>query len=351
MANYLPFITLIKDNLYFCQKLENHNISNIYDIEGKTPIFNACKNFDINFIETFSHYSFDSYIQANNANYKLFLETKNNKTPLETLYEKLDKKENKILKLIIDISINTKTILFIPVINYLILNYSPYNNNIFKLNYKVNLNSPEYLKKVIGLYQFYTNELNGSIMIKDEFGNDPFIICAQNNNYDFMFNVLLEEHNISLNSTNQEGKSIIHYILELSGYLNQYKRTLLVRAIESGFDFNIKDNDGMLPIDYAFLEGDNEMASILLDYYTNCGIEIKENKNIKPKNKLNYDYNKDSDIFYNESISVSMNIDKNENLNSLVNQIFKYDPLVSFYQVCVDGDNIPFNANLVKKKF
>ena len=46
-----------------------------------------------------------------------------------------------------------------------------------------------------------------------------------------------------------------------------------------------------------------------------------------------------------------MNIDKNENLNSLVNQMFKYDPLASFYQVCVDGDNIPFNANLVKKDF
>ena len=176
-------------------------------------------------------------------------------------------------------------------------------------------------------------------MIKDELGNDPFIICAQNDNYDFMFNVLLEEHNISLNSTNKEGKSIIHFILQLSGYLNQYKRSLLERAIESGFDFNIKDNDGMSPIDYAFLEEDNEIASVLLDYYTKLGIEIKDNKNIKPKIKLNYDYNKDSDTFYNESISVSMNIDKNENLNGLVNQLFKYDPMVSFYQVCIDKDD------------
>ena len=164
----LPFV---QNNINLCRKLGNHNISNIYDIEGKTPMYNACKNFDINFIQIFSHYSFDSLDNSeNHVNYNLFLETQNNKTPLEALYEQLNKNENKIIKIIIDISINTKTILFIPVINYLILNYSPYNNNIFKLNYKVNLNSPEYLKKVKGLYQFYTNELNGSIMIKMNLG-------------------------------------------------------------------------------------------------------------------------------------------------------------------------------------
>ena len=345
-------LPLIQNNSKFCKQLKNHNISNLYDVEGITPMYNACKNFDINFIQTFSHYSFDSHENfPNYVNYNLFLETKNNKTPLEALYDQINKKENRILKIIIDISINTKRVIFIPVVKYLIQNYSPNNNALFKLDYKANLNSNEYLKKVIGLYQFYTNELKGNIMVKDESGNDPFIICAQNNNYDFIFNVLLEEHYISLDSTNNEGKTIIHFILELSGYLNKYKRSILIKAIESGFDFNIKDNDGLLPIDYAFIEEDNESADVLLDYYTNFGIEFSINKDIKPKkklNKLNYDYNKDSDIFYNESISVSMNIDKNENLNGLVNEMFKYDPLISFYQVCVDGENIPFNANLVK---
>ena len=78
------------------------------------------------------------------------------------------------------------------------------------------LNSDDYIKKLIGLYQFYTNELKGNIMIKDEFWDDPFFICVQNNNYDFMFNVLMEEPNISLNSTNNEGKSIIHLLLQIS---------------------------------------------------------------------------------------------------------------------------------------
>ena len=341
-------LPLIQNNLYFCKKLENHNISKIYDKEGNTPIFNACKNIDINFIEIFSHYSFDLDNQENHVNYELFLETKNNKTPLEALYEKLDKKDNKILKLIIDISINTKTIEYIPLIKYLIQNYHPLDNKIFKLNYKENLNSKEYIEKVIGLYQFYTNELKGNIMLKDESGNDPFFICVQNNNYDFMFNILLEENNISLNSTNNEGKSIIHLILQT----NENKKTILKKALESGFDFNIKDKDGMSPLDYAVAQGDNDIVNILKEYYKNSGIEIKENNKTNIKNKLNYDYNKDSDTFYNESILVSMNIDKSENLNGLVSPKFKYDPVLSFYQVCVDEEcSLPFSVNLVKKNF
>ena len=346
-------LPLIKDNLYFCKKLENHNISNIYDIEGNSPIFNACKNLNINFIETYSHYSFSSGDNHSNiVNYNLFLETKNNKIPLEALYEQIDKKDDKIIKLIIDISINTKKVFFIPLIKYLILNYKNDDNNLFKLDYKTNLNSTNYLEKVIGLYQFYTKELNGNIMIKDELGNDPFIICAIYNNYDFMFNILLEEHNISLNSVNKEGKSIIHLILKLPE--NENKKNILIRVIESGFDFNIRDNDGMLPLDYAYQSGNNDIVNVIKEYYTKFGIEIKKKENIiksKEKFKNDFDYNKDSDTFYNESISVSMNIDKSENLNGLVSPEFKYDPILSFYQVCVDENSIPFSVNLIKKDF
>ena len=351
----LPFM---QDNLYFCKILENHNISNIYDKEGNTPIFNACKNFNINFIETFSHYSFDSpENKENNANvnYDLFLETKNSKTPLEALYEQLNKKENKLLKIIIDISLHTKKVIFVPLIKYLIQNYNPNDNNndnIFKLDYKTNLNSDEYIKKIIGLYQFYTMELKGNIMIKDELGNDPFLICVQNNNYDFMFNVLMKEPNIILNSTNNEGKSLIHLLLEISEDSNEDKKNLLTKALKAGFDFNIRDKDGLLPLDYALHEGDNEIINILKEYYTKLGLEFKPNTDIKPKNKINYNYNKDSDTFYNESISVSMNIDKCENLNGLVSPLFKYDPIMSFYQVLVDEESsMPYSVNLLKKDF
>ena len=163
-----------------------------------------------------------------------------------------------------------------------------------------------------------------------------------------MFNILLEENNISLKSTNNEGKSIIHLIIQT----NENKKTILKKALESGFDFNIKDTDGMLPLDYAVAQGDNDIVNILKEYYKNSGIEIKENNKTNIKNKLNYDYNKDSDTFYNESILVSMNIDKSENLNGLVSPKFKYDPVLSFYQVCVDEEcSLPFSVNLVKKNF
>ena len=54
-------------------------------------------------------------------------------------------------------------------VKYLIQNYSNNNDELFKLDYKTKLNSTKYLDKVIGLYQFYTRELNGNIMIKDDY--------------------------------------------------------------------------------------------------------------------------------------------------------------------------------------
>ena len=84
------------------------------------------------------------------------------------------------------------------------------------------------------------------------------------------------------------------------------------------------------------------------------GLEFKPNTDVNIKNKINYNYNynKDSDTFYNESITVSMNIDKYENLNGLVSPLFKYDPIMSFYQVLVDEESsMPYSVNLLKKDF
>ena len=343
----------VQNNLFFCKDLENHNISNLFDIYGNTPMYYACQNFNIIFIEIFSHYSFSlSDNNPTNVNYNLFIETKNSKTPLEILYEKLNKKDDKILKIIIDISINMKKVYFIPLINFLIQNYSPLNYKMFSINYTKNIFSVDYLRRIIGLFQFYTKELNGNIMIKDEYGNDPFFNCAQNNNYNFLFNVLLEEYNISYNSINNEGKSIIHLIVELSGYLNKYKEDLLNQAIESGFDFNIKDKEDMLPIDYAYLNEDYNIINILINYYINFSLEIPQNRHIKPKNTISYNFCKDSDNFYNKSVAISSKIDKIEDLNELVSPLFKYDKNTSFYQVCLNEEKtIPFSINLVKKDF
>ena len=220
------------------------------------------------------------------------------------------------------------------------------------MDYKNNLNSTKYEERIIGLYQFYTKELNGNIMIKDELGNDPFIISALNNKYDFIFKILLEEKNIQLNSTNNEGESVIHIILKSSNLSKESKKNILIKAIESGFDFNLRDNYGMLPIDYAKNENDNDLVNIFKEYYEKLNIKINKDINIiKSIKKLDFDYNKDSDTFYNESITVSMNIDKSENLHGLVTPLFKYDPIISYYQVCIDENYIPFCVDLIKKDF
>ena len=102
----LPFL---ENNLYICKKLEKHDISNIFDNEGHTPMFYACKYLNKNFIEKFSHYQFNSNEQkSNDVNYDLFLEAKNNKMPLEMLYEFINKKDDRALKLIIDIGLNKR---------------------------------------------------------------------------------------------------------------------------------------------------------------------------------------------------------------------------------------------------
>ena len=58
------------------------------------------------------------------------------------------------------------------------------------------------------------------------------------------------------------------------------KKDILKKALEVGFNFNIKDNKGMLPIDYAYLKKENEIIGILIDKYNKNGIKI-------PKREIN----------------------------------------------------------------
>jgi len=259
--------------------LNNINISNIYDNEGNTPIFYACKNLNIIFIEVFSNYSFSSSSYDNDpkkVKYYLFLESKNETNPLKILYSQLDKKELTIFKLIKDISINMKKVYIIYIIKYLIQNYIPINNKIFLGKYERNLESNDYLRKVIGLYIYYTQELKGNIMVKDEEGNDPFFLCIKYNNFEFLFNILLREKNIEFNTVNKEGKSIVHLIIEMNeDSVKKYE--MLNKILDEGFDFNIKDNRGLLPIDYAYLNKDKELINILSKRYINYGLSVPIN--------------------------------------------------------------------------
>ena len=282
------------DSSYYEEKdFKKYNISNIFDNFGNTPIYYACEKLNINFIETFSNYSFSS---INNdpkiIKYSLFIETNNKTTPLKALYYQIKEKDMKILKLIIDISINIKKVYILNIILFLAKNYFPISNDVFLVPYKENLDNEDYIRKIIGLYSFYTQELNGDFN-KDEFEEiNPIFYCFKENNFEFLFNVLLKEKNMEINTKDNEGKNLIHLIVNINENINKNwsKKEILIKALEIGIDFNIKDNYGMLPIDYAYSNKDNDIINILIDKYNNCEMEIP-----KDKTKLIEEENKDEE--------------------------------------------------------
>ena len=81
-------------------KLNKFKIDNLYDSFGNTPMYYACNKLNKLFIEKFSNYIF--VVTKNiNINFQLFLETKNNESPLKELYKHLNLEDNSLLSLII----------------------------------------------------------------------------------------------------------------------------------------------------------------------------------------------------------------------------------------------------------
>ena len=270
-------------SFYSDNNLNKYDISNIYDNLGNTPIYYACYKLNINFIETFTNYSFSSNNNdSKNVKYSLFLETKNKTSPLKSLYVQLNKKEIKILKLIIDISINTKKVYILHVLLFLIKNYKSSYKNFFNSSYKDNINDNDYLRKIIGLYLFYTEELKGSFS-NDKFQDiNPIFYCFNFKNFDFLFDILLKQKNIEINSRNKEGKNLIHLIVEMKDEKkinNLKKEDILIKALEYGFDCKAKDYSGKAPIYYAILNKENNIKTILLKKYNKNYASFSEENN------------------------------------------------------------------------
>ena len=55
------------------------------------------------------------------------------------------------------------------------------------------------------------------------------------------------------------------------------KKDILQKALDAGFDFNIKDNKGNLPLDYAYSNKDNEIINILIINYNKNSLRIPKN--------------------------------------------------------------------------
>ena len=271
-----------KKLFYKENNIDKYKISSLFDNLGNTPIYYACHKLNIDFIETFSNYSFSSINNdPQKVNYSLFIETKNTTSPLKSLYLQINTKDINIIKLIVDISINTKKVYILHILLFLIKNYKPLYLKYFGLSYIENLKCEDYIRKIIGLYLFYTKELNGSFS-QEEFPNtNPIFYCANFKNFNFLFDVLSKEKNIEINSRNKEGKNIIHFIVDLKEDPKKKdinKKDILYKALELGFDYEAKDNNGKQPIYYAILNKDEEMRKILIQKY-GPSLYIAENNN------------------------------------------------------------------------
>ena len=256
-------------SFYIENKIDKYKLSNLFDDFGNTPIYYACQKLNINFIETFSNYSFSSNNNdQQNVNYTLFNETNNKTSPLKSLYFQINQKDNKILKLIIDISVNEKKVYILNIMLFLFKNYKNNYKDYFNLPYKDNMNNEDYLIKIIGLYTYYTKELNGNFS-KEEFqDNSPIFNCFNSKNFDFLFDILLKEKNINVNEIDKEGKNLLHLIVEMkedSKKSSLNKKDIIFKALEAGIDYNSKDNNGNTPLFYAKKNEDNDAIKILIN--------------------------------------------------------------------------------------
>ena len=325
------------DKIY--EKLNNYKIDNLFDIKGNAPMYYACNKLNKKFIEIYSKFNFTEEINKK-INYSLFIETKNNSTPLEELYKHINLEDDNLLKLIIELTINLKKGYIIYILKFLINKYNSSFKNLLNQSYQTNLSNNKYINKIIGLYQYLVNDLQYNLMINKDEENDPFFLSINKKNYEFLNEVLLFEQNkknIIENNINKEGKSLVHIIVETKQIQN--KKDILKKILNKGFCFNIKDNKGFFPIDYAYFYNDKEIIDILKNKYYKEGLPLKIN--------LKYNFNKDSDILYQESIYDSSKYQKSDDLYALVYEKFKYygDKI---HKVCVDNESIPYNAYLIR---
>jgi len=318
-------------------KLKSIKINNLFDANGNTPMYYACKIMNKKFIEIFSNYIISNKFNKK-VDTKLFIETHNNKTPLEELYKKINLLNNNLLNLIIEITLKEKKGYIKYIVDYLINNYKSSNKILLSKSYKNNLSNSNNLTNIIGIYQYLKNELKSDLNYEDENGNDPFMKSILKNNISFFNDILLplKQKEYFLNRVNKERKSLIHLIVE-SKIKN--KKEMLLALLNQGFNFNIKDKNELLPIDYAYMNHNKEIFDIFKNNYYKEGLPLKI--------ILLNNFYKDSDSLFKESISISSKYQQCDDLFGLV--IDKYKTFGdNIYQVCVDNEYIPYNINLLR---
>ena len=332
-----------------------------FDNDMHTPLYYAILNNNIQLINLLTD-------QMNTNKYYLFLQkdnkNKNNLSPLMLLYDKLldnsisDQTLSLLLNILYKVTDNLKTGYLTNIAKYMIKNYSRKiaNENI---NSNINFNNPFYnaipnIIKVVDIYHNLIEKCKMDVnMDIDDKGNNIFFLCASKNNFDLFNDVLIKEKNINFNKINKEGKSLIHYIVSPHPLFSYQNIQFLKTAIKVGFNPEIKDKDGLIPLNYAqkykYLEmikilskSDNKLKEEELKEDNIMEIEEKEDSNI------NYNYNEISDKYYKEKIEpfLQENITVEDKSKALVSK--ECGLIVSNYHVYKDDNDCLYNIHLSK---
>jgi predicted DNA-binding WGR domain protein len=330
----------------------NINI-NQFDNYKHTPLYYAVLNNNFTLI-----YLLTDDMDKNK--YYLFLEkdkkNNNNFSPLMLLYHKINSSSGNelgiILNIIFKVTQHLKIGYFNNVVKYLLKNYSSESKN----NYSYDDSN---LNQIINLFNYLINSCNIDVNKDiDDKGNNIFFLSAIKNNFDLFNNILIKRKNINYNKTNKEGKSLIHYIVSLHPLYSYKNIKFLKAAVDAGFNPNIKDKDGLTPLDYAKKNNFIDMLTIIspqskIDKQS-LKAEIKENimdieEELKD-NKINYNYKEVSNKYYNEIIKpyIKRNIADEDITKSLVTE--DCELIVSNYHVYKDDNDCLYNANLSKVK-
>jgi ankyrin repeat protein len=104
---------------------------------------------------------------------------------------------------------------------------------------------------------------------------------------------------VNYNKVNNEGKSLIHYIISPYTLYSYQNTEFLKEALKYGFNPNLKDKEGLTPLDYAKKYNYKDMTNILLKHHALeskqkqenfMEIEDDEESSFDDIKNINYDY-------------------------------------------------------------
>ena len=325
---------------------------NEFDKDMHTPLYYAVLNNNIELINLLTD-------NMNENKYYLFLQKDNKNTdnisPLMLLYNKImDNSLNnlifgKLLEILDSVTKKLKVGYLKNVAKFLIKYYSKVNKDIL-----IDLSGFNIIK-ILDIYHYLIEDckidVNSDI---DDKGNNIFFLSAIENNLNLFNNILIKEKNINFNKINDEGKSLIHYIVSPDPLYSYQNSNFLKSAIKAGFNPTIKDKDGLTPLDYARKYKYLDMIKILSKNDKKISKEeVKEEDNmeiedVEKDNKINFNYNEISDKYYIEKIEpfIQQNTVVEDKSKTLVCK--NCGLIVSNYHVYKDDNDCYYNINLSK---